>query len=478
MAVFGTIRQKSMAGYLFVLFVILLMGVLFAKTYRDYINTASERKLTSSTQLALEKVIDDLYNAEFSQQRYVLTGNASDKTTFLNSSLELGQDLQSLRRLIQAEPRQLERIEALTPVINRWFEKLERNINLSEDRPLRLTSPEGTDLKSISMLLNLMRLEEKRQYQEYDTRLEKEMQMSLVIGGVLALTVLMVLTALYWNLHKEISTRQRIQEELAKSLTEAETARTEAENANRQKTRMLGFVSHDFKNPLAAIKRFADILEQESAGLTESQHELVGYILEGVQNLRSMVTDILDKVRLEEGQLVPTLEWINIQSFMEELKPSILAMAEPQNVQVHIHIPDPDLQMEVDPRFLRQILINLLSNAIKYNKPGGQVTLEFQKSSAQQQRQFVGIQVRDTGIGIAKEKIPHLFTSYYRAGMPQSHAVEGSGLGLAFIKQLTEVQGGHIQVESTLGDGSTFTVLLPRGAQASQSTLSASTQPG
>lgn len=465
-----------MAGYLFILLVIVLMGGLFAKTYRDYINTALNRKETSLTQLALEQVIDDIYKAEISQQRYVLTGDPSDKTIFLKMSRELGQDLQRLRRLLQDEPWQLERTQVLTPIIDRWFEKLEKNIHLAEDSPLHVTSPEKKELDAISNILTLMRLEEKRQYQEYDNRLEREMKLSLIIGGVLALTILLVLTALYWNLHKEISTRQRIQEELAKSLAEAEAARAEAENANRQKTRVLGFVSHDFKNPLAAIKRFADMLEKESTGLTESQHEIVGYILEGIQNLRSMVTDILDRVRLEEGQLVPSLEWINIQSFMEELKPSILAMAEPQNVQVHIRIPNPDLQMEVDPRFLRQILVNLLSNAIKYNKPGGQVTLEFQEISEQQQQQFVSIQIQDTGIGIATEKIPELFTSYYRAGMQYNDSVEGSGLGLAFAKQLTEIQGGQIQVESKVGDGSTFTVLLPYGVQVSQSPLQSPTQ--
>lgn len=245
-------------------------------------------------------------------------------------------------------------------------------------------------------------------------------------------------------------------------------AKQAAEEANRQKSKILSFVSHDFKNPLDSIKRFINILEKDQEeALSEKHRELVGYIAEGVTQLRYMVTDILDKARLEEGRVNPVPERIELRPFMDELRPIFNSMASQRNVQVNIGIQPPLTEINADPTHLRQIFINLISNAVKYNRRNGQVFLRIHSA---EDKQFVVIEVQDTGIGIPPEKIPRLFTEYYRADLLHSDLIEGTGLGLAFVKKLVELQGGSITVESEGGVGSTFKVLLPNPSGAESST--------
>jgi PAS domain S-box-containing protein len=250
------------------------------------------------------------------------------------------------------------------------------------------------------------------------------------------------------DLEEKIQTRTR----------ELEIAKQDAEEANRQKTKVLAFVSHDFKNPLAAMSRFADILNKQEDKLTEKQHEFIQYIIDGITQLRAMVSSILDKARLEEGKLMLSLEWVELAPLLQDLKSIIDSLAEQRGVSVSIEVDPPGLGVEADPHFLRQIILNLVSNAIKYNKRNGQVWIKIYDT---EQHQFVVIEVRDTGIGIPEENIPALFKEYFRIGQASYEQVEGTGLGLAFIKQLIGMHGGQIQVKSQVGIGSIFTVTLP-----------------
>lgn len=245
----------------------------------------------------------------------------------------------------------------------------------------------------------------------------------------------------------------------AKLFQEQRQAKQEAEEANRQKSKILSYVSHDFKNPLDSMKRFIDMLEKDqNTVLPEKHREIIGYIGEGVHQLRIMVTNILDKARLEEGRIMPEPKWIDIIPFIDELKPTFHVMASQRNVEVNIEIQPELAAIKADPTHLRQILINLLSNAVKYNRVNGKVFLKLFKS---EDRQFIVIEVQDTGLGIPSDKMPQLFTEYFRADLSQTNPIEGSGLGLSFIKKLIELSGGTITVESIPGEGSTFTVHLP-----------------
>lgn len=237
-----------------------------------------------------------------------------------------------------------------------------------------------------------------------------------------------------------------------------EVAKGQAEEANQFKSEVLAFVAHDFKNPLAAMDRFIQILNQQNKNMSPEQQQMLSYVYEGIAQLRAMVTDILDKARMEAGQLVLNLEWITIQSLMEGLEPIMTALADEKGVKLEYEL-QPNLPgIEADPRFLRQIILNLVSNAIKYNKTGGHVWLKIQEASTPQ---FVSIEVQDNGIGIPAEKMSQIFNQYFRSGATSYDQVEGTGLGLAYAKKLVDLHGGQIHVSSEVGVGSIFMVLLP-----------------
>ncbi len=247
-----------------------------------------------------------------------------------------------------------------------------------------------------------------------------------------------------------------------------EAASQVAEEANRLKTKVMAFVSHDFKNPLAAMGRFIQILRENTGHLSVQQQEIIGYIGDGVTQLQNMVSEILDKARLEEGRLTLSLEVINLSDFIENMKPLVASLAVDKDVRIHYEIQPDIVDVEADTRFLRQIILNLVSNAIKYNRPNGAVYLRAKECG---DARFVAISVQDTGKGISSEQIPFLFTEYFRVGAHAHSTVEGTGLGLAFIKKLVELHGGDVSVCSELEKGSTFTILLPKRAGLAWSVL-------
>jgi len=236
-------------------------------------------------------------------------------------------------------------------------------------------------------------------------------------------------------------------------------AKQEAEEANQQKSKVLAFVSHDFKNPLSSIDRFIHILEDDKSDILSGKHrEFTGYIAEGISQLRRMVINILDKCRLAEGKVIPAPEWIELPPFLNEISHMFTALALQKNIEINLDIQYPLSRIKADPTHLRQIIINLLSNAIKYNRKNGKVFLRFY--IVDETHSFI-IEVEDTGPGIAPEKIPKLFVEYFRGDLSQLNLVEGSGLGLAFIKKLIELNGGNITVHSEEKVGTTFKVKMP-----------------
>lgn len=237
-------------------------------------------------------------------------------------------------------------------------------------------------------------------------------------------------------------------------------AKEAAETANRQKTQVLAFVSHDFKNPLNAIIGYSEILESGVGGdLTEKQKKFVHNISASSRHLFDMVTDILDIARAEAGKLTLAITWIELQPFIEDVQSIMLPMAEQKHVDLTFEVA-PDVHgILADPKYLRLILINLISNAIKYNREGGKVSCRFSLNHLLNQ---VSCQVVDTGLGISADKLSLLFSEYYRIPDKTTTREEGTGLGLAFIKKLVELHGGMIHVESIPKVGSNFTIQLPQ----------------
>ena len=222
--------------------------------------------------------------------------------------------------------------------------------------------------------------------------------------------------------------------------------------------------SHELKTPLTAIRGYAELLQSGMASDERMQKEFLGRIHSEVEEMTSLINDILMISRLESKELMPTRENLRIPSVVEEVKKTLTPLADENQVSLSVHCCDQTVYM--DHSHLQGILTNLISNAIKYNRPGGFVHTDITMDST-----GLSIRVEDSGIGIAKEDQKRIFERFYRVDKGRSKRVAGTGLGLSIVKHVAEFYGGCVSVESQPGVGSTFLVQLPAASLAQKKSL-------
>jgi PAS domain S-box-containing protein len=233
------------------------------------------------------------------------------------------------------------------------------------------------------------------------------------------------------------------------------TAREEAENASRAKSEFLSRMSHELRTPLNSILGFAQLLEMDTG--TPAQQAQVRHILRAGRHLLGLINEVLDIARIESGRLAMSPEPLALRPLLQEV--SLLLSPQADSADIRLRLPEElpaELCVQADRQRLVQVLLNLLSNAIKYNHPGGHVEVRVQANS-----DTVTLSVIDNGPGIAAEDLERLFIPFERLGAAASE-VEGTGLGLALSKSLLEQMDGSLDVHSTPGEGSTFSLTLPR----------------
>lgn len=226
----------------------------------------------------------------------------------------------------------------------------------------------------------------------------------------------------------------------------------------RMKSEFLATVSHELRTPLTSIMGFVELLLGEEPGkLTPTQREFLETALESSHHLLRTVNDILDVSRIEAGHLELRSQRVCLEKVVARAVRSARHLAESKHIALELetvsHLPD----IEGDPERLEQVMDNLLNNAVKFTPRGGQVTVRVQL----RQMYAVQIEVTDTGIGIPPADMPYLFSRFHRGENVAGQAVPGTGLGLHIAEAIIKEHGGHIEVESEVGKGSTFRFVLP-----------------
>lgn len=239
--------------------------------------------------------------------------------------------------------------------------------------------------------------------------------------------------------------------QLAREAAEVETLR----EVDRARTQILATVSHELRSPLAAVTGYSEILCEQELPAQEVR-EMARQIQEGARRLQYLVDDITTFYRLGSGAFRVFPERLAVRAIMDEAVRQVQAASAAMRPQIEVSAADPLPCVYADRMRLLQILTNLLSNAVKFSPPGAPIRL-----SAHAEESQVVLQVEDRGIGIAPEDLPHIFEPFYRTRQSDQRRIQGTGLGLAIVKRLVELQGGSIEVVSTVGAGSIFTVRLP-----------------
>ncbi len=213
-------------------------------------------------------------------------------------------------------------------------------------------------------------------------------------------------------------------------------------------------VSHELRTPVAAVRSAAETL-RTSVTDPNAATRFIDIIERNAQRLHSLIEDLLELSRIESKEFRLKRERVDIAALFNIVIGLFRERAERKQIRLDMRVDEPVPSLETDARALEQILTNLVENAVKYCPPGSSVTL-----SAENKGELVRLAVTDTGPGIAEKHLPRLFERFYRVDAGRSRELGGTGLGLSIVKHLAEALGGKVSVDSTIGQGSAFNVVL------------------
>ncbi|MET3130698.1 PAS domain S-box-containing protein [Oxalobacteraceae bacterium GrIS 1.11] len=254
---------------------------------------------------------------------------------------------------------------------------------------------------------------------------------------------------------RDVTDRKQFEKMLQQNNLELASAKATAEKANLAKSDFLSSMSHELRTPLNAVLGFAQLMDSSDPAPTPKQKKAISQILQAGWYLLRLINEILDLATIESGKITMSQELMSLTDVLKDCHAMILPQAQKHEIQMVFPRSDNPFHIYGDKTRIKQVIINLLSNAIKYNRVGGAVIVQCMMRGENRVR----VSVKDTGVGLTSEQMEQLFQPFNRLGQEAS-TEEGTGIGLVVTKQLVQLMGGSIGVESSVGVGSVFWIEL------------------
>ncbi len=255
--------------------------------------------------------------------------------------------------------------------------------------------------------------------------------------------------------------KYKLQEALEKHRRKVEEMYQDLMRKNREIQNFYHMVSHDLSSPLTSAREYVSMALNETAGsLNDKQRRFLEIASDSCNQMCVYVDDLLDVARLQTGKFVIHPSSVSTDKLVGQVMASIRPVAQEKGVRLK-HAVEPDLpQVEIDENRVKQVLSNMLSNALKFTPEGGEIVVQVADNPAAPE--FLVVSVTDTGRGIERDKLPHIFDRLYQATTSDSVDHGGMGLGLYICGELVRLHGGEIWVQSEPGKGSTFSFTIPK----------------
>lgn len=235
---------------------------------------------------------------------------------------------------------------------------------------------------------------------------------------------------------------------------------TKQKELDNLKSAFVANVSHELRTPLVAIdKSLTLILEKEAGELSQTQEQFLSIAQRNLKRLSALINDLLDLSKLEAGKMEVRRKRMAINNVIQEVIDSLNNWARSKNITLEKRIEDMLPDVEIDPDRLAQVITNLVGNAVKFTPNDGKISLEAKLSDGKKELE---VSVKDSGIGISPEDLPKIFSKFYQCGGERMISdVNGTGIGLSIAKEIVELHGGKIWVESEKGQGARFIFTIP-----------------
>jgi signal transduction histidine kinase len=250
---------------------------------------------------------------------------------------------------------------------------------------------------------------------------------------------------------------ERLNTKLEESNRELNEANARLRELSAMKEEFLALTTHDLRSPLTVISGVINFFTSGRLGdITPEQKNMVAMMERNTQNLIELVNDLLDASKIESGTMRLDAATIELRGLVSELQEQLQPLAHEKEIALEEDVPEDLPPLRADRAKLRRIVVNLVSNALKFTPKGGRVRL-----GAAREGSFVRVSVADTGVGIPREDLHDIFDKYAQARSRATRSEKGTGLGLYITRQLVELHGGKISVQSEVGKGSTFSFTIP-----------------
>jgi signal transduction histidine kinase/DNA-binding response OmpR family regulator len=402
---------------------------------------------------SMYQLFSSLQDAEASERSYLLTGSAAYREAFNNADRTFPEKFERLASSTQHDPVGQTDLSELRRLVDLELAELRQAIALRAEKgpagPEVAASPEQTRttmdrIREIIKRRHDNRLDLLSATGEAARRQMKMVHLMTWVAGLLGVGAGVFAFYFYRvDYYQERGRRELLEEKL------------HAEQSVREKSAFLANMSHEIRSPMNAILGFSELLEPD--GLTPKQAQYVRAIRDSGAALLHLINDILDLSKLEAGKLELHPDPTDMRDSCEFLRTVFGQQAVMKSLQLQFELsPNLPRALLLDRLRLRQVLVNLLSNAIKFTERGRVKTRVSWESQGEGRSGTLLIDVEDTGIGIPAEELEEVFKPFVQAELPRTAEKEGTGIGLTIVKRLTELMGGSLTVQSTVGQGTVF----------------------